>query len=132
MNASTRTSPESNRYLIKNMQAQTTDAGVPKSVVRHRRNSGLPLQIPGGQTGHMFSSNRHERVDHTPLPEGEGFSRGGHAISPAELRRIQEKFRHISPQEREILRKLGFKMEQALMRSRSARRSAPDGAGNQR
>ena len=61
--------------------------------VEHRRHSRLPLRVPVRRPG----ADRQEA------------DRPG-----AELSRIQEKFKDATPQEREILRKLGFRFQQRI------------------
>lgn len=62
------------------------------SVVRHRRHSGLPLTIP--------------------VAAGQGGSDSSY------LKQQEERFKAASPHEREILRKLGFTIQQGLKQAR--------------
>ncbi len=61
-------------------------------VVRHRRHSQLPLSLPVGC----------EQLKDT-------------AVEAVEAQKIQERFKEIPPQEREILRKLGFRLQESLL-----------------
>lgn len=71
-------------------QVQNTTAST--SVVRHRRHSGLPLKVPvAGEQGDTDSS---------------------------QLQQLEERFKDASPHEREILRKLGFMIQQELKKRR--------------
>ena len=84
----------------------------PTVVVRHRARTLLPIAIPKPR-------------EFSPLPgETAKFRENPHM----ELQRVQERFSGTTPQEREIFRKLGFKMEQLLKERRRNRSQHSDEA----
>jgi hypothetical protein len=80
------------------------DKGSSRIVVHHRRLSRLPITIPVPQKALDLEATPRDIQTNMPRPED----------PEVELKKLQERFAGTTPQEREILRKLGFRIEQLL------------------